>query len=482
MRFVVTLMALLSVVTLGDFSIASAQSRAERRVKQKMQAGMEHYDLADFDDALESLNDALSTSKQYGLEQETVTAEVYLRLGIVYFAGKEDPESAKLSFINAVKINPDVEINKVYSRPDMEVLFDKVRNKYAPETKAKSRSQAKSNKQAGGAINEQGESELCEGVRGITHAAIDEAISSEPPLVEAFVSPKLKASRVILHYRSSGTKFDTVAMQKEEGCRFSATIPKESLNNSFVSYYIAAYNKRGKVIARKGSAGSPNPISIEKVDEDEDYDDYTGVDENPLLGGGGKATKSRKKRRKKKRRPGENKYFVSFGLGSGIGVATGQTEQLKEDIVTGFAPAWLHILPEVGYYVEPHITVSIAGRLGLTLGANQPNHATASPAVLLRGRYGLQKRRDGLGVIGSIGGGFLRQVLTVNKATNDRDTTVSGPLIAGAGLGYQKPLSNMIRFNAEANMYLGIPIADLGGIEPNFGSQFDVNVGFMFAF
>jgi hypothetical protein len=65
----------------------------------------------------------------------------------------------------------------------------------------------------------------------------------------------------------------------------------------------------------------------------------------------------------------------------------------------------------------------------------------------------------------------------------DVDTSAIGPMLVGGGVGYTKPLSGPVRLNAEVNTTIGVPVvSELGTAQLNFGVQFDVNVGLMFAF
>jgi hypothetical protein len=130
--------------------------------------------------------------------------------------------------------------------------------------------------------------------------------------------------------------------------------------------------------------------------------------------------------------------------------------------------------------------------MGFAVGANVMGHATAAPAGLLRLRYALDESGSGLQVSGAIGGGIIRHVVKVEEAPAgmDADTTASGPVLIGGGIGYGKPLSGAMKFVGEVNALAAVPagIKELGGcpgagcVKPHFGLQFDVNLGVMFSF
>jgi len=182
------------------------------------------------------------------------------------------------------------------------------------------------------------------------------------------------------------------------------------------------------------------------------------------------------------------KVFLNVAVGTGGGFVTGVTEQQANEVKCCFAPALLHVFPEVGFYVSPKTSIGAAFRMGFPIGANIPGHSTAAPAALIRIRQSLGEGQDGLQVVGSIGGGVLRNTIKLSEAPADMNTDIvaSGPLLIGAGAAYTKALGGPIKFVAEANAIAGIPVIDKLGADPgfnlNFGVQVDVNLGLMFGF
>jgi hypothetical protein len=85
----------------------------------------------------------------------------------------------------------------------------------------------------------------------------------------------------------------------------------------------------------------------------------------------------------------------------------------------------------------------------------------------------------------ALGGGVIRQTVKLLDQPEDMDvdTSAIGPLLVGGGMGYTLLLGGPARLNAELNMTMGVPVvSELGTAQLNFGIQFDVNVGLMFAF
>lgn len=479
---VCALLAALYVLGSGVIA-AQAQKNVKAQLDQKVAEAMEYFDLLEYEEARKQLNVALGMAKKANLENDKATAQIHLRLGIVYFSGLEDEESAKLSFINAVEIDSTVQIDPAYKTGTMEQLLESARAEFG--------------KKSGGSGGS-GADVDCASVEGIKHTLVDTADGGKDKDIGVAIGKDLKAAKVSLFYRSRGeTEFTEVKMSSGGDCRQSGTIPADAMAGEILHYYIAAYNGAGKVIASKGSAGSPNIIEISGSSASTFNDD-----ENPLSSGGS-STKSSGGSTKASTSAGitsgvpagpkRSKVFFSFALGTGGGYVSGETEQAKNPVGCCFAPALLHVFPELGYYLSPTASVSFAFRMGFPIGANRPGRATGAPAALLRYRRSLNPSGEGLMVSGAIGGGLIRHTVTLTEAApnEDTDTTASGPLLVGGGVGFSRSVGGPIKFIAELNAIAGIPIvgeigtcpSTTGGcVEPNFALQFDANVGLVFSF
>ena len=171
---------------------------------------------------------------------------------------------------------------------------------------------------------------------------------------------------------------------------------------------------------------------------------------------------------------------------------TGATEVADSEVGCCFAPALLHVFPEVGYYITRQLAASLAVRMGFTMGANVMGHATVAPAVLARVRYAFKPSGTGWQVSGAVGGGIIRNTVKVEdaQAGMDTDTTASGPFLIGGGVGYVQPVSDNVQFVGELNGLAAVTagIKELGGcpgsgcVRPHFGFEFDINLGVLFSF
>jgi len=456
---------------------AAANSRAKKRIKTMVKNAMENYDLMEFEDAKKLLNKAIVEAKRSRVEKKKYMADVHLKLGIIYFAGLKDKESAKLEFINAVEIDGNIQIPAVYKTGAMEAVLKAAKKEFG------GRSSTGGGSNAGTSGSDS--SFDCGALTSMAHTLIDTAPAGASKTVMAHVSGKLHAAKVVLHYRPKGdANFTKVRMHKSGECTYKGKIPGKALRGDFLHYYIAAYNKRGKQIARKGSAGSPNVIEVSAATGGSGGE---AVDtENPLSrGNGGGSSSSNTGVKKGIERPSKSSLFITVAVGTGAGYVSGNTEQEQNAVGCCVAPALLHLFPEIGYNMSPQASISLAFRLGFTIGANIQGHSTGAPAALLRYRRALSPSGNGLIVNAAIGGGIIRHTVKLKNAPADMDTdtTATGPLFIGGGAAYAKQLGGSLKFIIEANVLAGLPIvSEFGGVKPSFALHADLNLGFQLGF
>lgn len=452
MRSSLTPRAFMAAVIVSVLWAMPLDARAQRDmdVIRKLSANaMQSFDMLDYENAKKLLVAAVAKAKTSGLESDPAMARVYLNLGIVYFAGLNDADSARVAFLDAVRVDPGIEIDPAYKTAEMQALLDEVKDKVEPKPSP------------GGATRD------CSAVKGIQHTLIDTARASEEVRVEALLGSDVQAARMALHYRMhpaegvADADFSEIKMKSEDGCAFVAAIPGSLVALGVIHYYVAAYDDQGRVLASKGSSRTPNLIEVTASGD-------SALDENPL-------------RAAEESDRNTARILVSVAMGSGGAYVTGETEQTLAPINCCFAPALLHVLPEIGYYIEPGTSLSLAMRLGFPVGANLPNHATAAPAGLVRLRKTLSDSARGLFWSATVGGGVIRQSVALAGGV-DVDTSAIGPLLVGGGFGYLHGVSRATRLVAELGVTLGLPVvSELGTARLNFGAQVDINLGVMFA-
>ena len=475
------------IVGLVSARAAHADAKAKKEIEQKVKEAMENYDLLEYEEARKILNQALTIAKKAKMEADPVTAKVHVRLGIVYFAGLNDAESAKLSFLNAAEIDKGIALEKAYSTPEMQKLLD--------EAKA----------EAGGGAVEPGPGDVepgpgdsgggamvveCGEVTGVQHTIVETAKGGKDLTMQAAVGADVQPAKMSVMYRPRGaTDFSEAKMSLDGECVYQGAIPADALKGDLIHYYIAAYNAGGKLLASKGSAGSPNIIEVAgssgAAGASNGLDDENPLGDGPVGGGGGRDVVDGPEIGKVVTPSGKKTMFIALAVGSGGGLVSGKTEQERNTVKCCFAPQLLHVMPELGYYLSPSTTISVAGRIGFPIGANIAGHAPMAPAGFLRLRHAFAANGGGLHLAGGIGGGVIRDTIKLEGAPENMDVDVVaiGPLLVNAGAGYHFRLGSGLAFVAEFNAIAGIPVVkELGASQVNFGVQLDFNLGIVIGF
>jgi hypothetical protein len=303
----------------------------------------------------------------------------------------------------------------------------------------------------------------------------------------------------VLMYRSEGaTDFTEVRMQKS-GCKFTGSIPATGMKGSVVHYYVAAMNDKGKPIAAKGSAGSPNimeltaapaggvakddedPINGHKAAPKRTADVSPVVVATPPAGevSGGTSVGFA---------PKQPKVMLLLMGGSGFGYLSTSymTEALNPVHSAGFSNPNAVVMPELGFYVMPQLTISAVARLEVPVGANVEGHATLGPAGLLRARYALKPTGEGLRLMLQGGFGIMRSTIKLdnNAPGMDTDVVAQGPLLLGGGAGYWHKVSGSASFVVELSVIDGIATQSHLGTAPhlNGGLDADMSLGIALGF
>lgn len=441
-------------------------------VNAKIKAAMEAYDSFDYDGAKKQLTAALATAKKSKLDKDPVTAKAYLDLGIVAFA-VPDAEAAKAAFVDAVKIDPKIQIDVAYKSPELAKLLDSAR--------------AETGSTGGSAPTLDGGGADCSSVKGLEHTLIDTSKAGAPQPIEAMLGTDVKAAKVSVMYRVEGaTDFTEVKLTKQGECKYVGAIPASAMKGSLVHYYVAAYNDAAKPVASKGSSGSPNIIEIsgvaaKRVGDDEDP---IGGAKRPTGGGGGGSEEISSNVTVTPK--GRQKVFLGVTAGTGFGYVTGTTEGMNTVKNCCLGKDLLVVTAELGYLVNPKLSIGLAFRMGLPVDANLDGHATGAPAGLVRVRYALAESGEGLRVMGQVGAGYLRNTIKLDTAMTtggDTDIVAQGPLLIGGGIGYMKRLGSAVAFIADVNVTAGLAVVKTVGLSPmNSGISADANIGFAVGF
>ncbi|HET9993421.1 MAG TPA: hypothetical protein VFQ65_33020, partial [Kofleriaceae bacterium] len=206
-------------------------------VNAKIKAAMEAYDSFDYDGAKKQLTAGIQIGKKSKLDRDPVMAKAYLDLGIVAFA-IPDADAAKAAFIDAVKIDPKIQIDVAYKSPELAKLLDQARSEAGS-----SGGGAAATGGGGEPTLDLGGGEDCGSVKGLEHTLIDTAKAGAPQPIEVMLGADVKASKVSVMYRKEGsTDFTEVKLTKQGACKYTGAIPAAAMKGSLVHYYVAAYN------------------------------------------------------------------------------------------------------------------------------------------------------------------------------------------------------------------------------------------------
>lgn len=465
------------VVSVGFARAAYADARGD--IAQKSREAMESYDLMDYEAAKKLLNQGLAAAKKAKLDKDPLAAKLYVFVGIASFASG-DPDGAKLAFLSAVQIDPKIQIEAAYKSPELVKLLE----------------QAKAEASGGGSDGPSGGGGGvdCTGVKGLRHDILDTGKGGVATSIEALVGGDLSPARVSVMYRSEGaTEFVEGKLTRQGECRYTGAIPAAAMRGSLLHYYVAAYDGNNRVIASKGSSGSPNIMEVTAGKGGAIKPD----DEDPINGGGKRRTPIESSGGGGGGPEGEvsggvvvggkpAKVYIAVSGGTGFGYVTGKTEfdNMVENCCIG--NSLVVVTPEIGFYANPQLSIGVAARLGLPVGANIEGHSTVAPSAVLRVRYALNPSGEGLRVMGQLGGGILRNTIKLNNAMDGADTDIvaQGPLLIGAGIGFTKRLSGNFSFVADLSALGAIAVVDKLGTTPNLnnGLAADLSVGFAVGF
>jgi hypothetical protein len=318
--------------------------------------------------------------------------------------------------------------------------------------------------------------------------------------IDVALGPDVKAAKVSVMYRPEGQTDFTESVLSKNGCQYAGKIPSKGMKGSLVHYYVAAYDAQGKVIASKGSAGSPNIMELTAPKGGAAAGGGSPSDEEDPLNNGHKAepektgssgdddtTKGGDVSASVEVAGKPSKVTIAVVVGTGLGYVTGTTEGGNTVKNCCIGSSVLVLTPELGYNISAATSISIAARLGLPVDATYPGHATLAPGFLLRLRHSLNASGDGLRVMGEVGGGYIRNTLKIDSTTAmtgmDTDIVAQGPLLLGGGIGYSHHFSHAVAFVADLSVLAGIPVVSAINMAAlNFGITADVSIGFQVGF
>jgi hypothetical protein len=197
--------------------------------------------------------------------------------------------------------------------------------------------------------------------------------------LRCMTASNLQPATVMLYYKiSAAPEFEVARMSKEgasgDSTAWVAKIPAPRTQGTSLLFYFEANDPSGNTLAQAGSEESPNTIAVKggeaalgagpppvseeeyEEEEEEDWDEEEIDDDNPL------AILERERWREHEGSRGS--WWISLGVGSGLGYAAGHATEAFHKYGVGFNPG---IAPattgqavlEFGYFVGRQTALAI---------------------------------------------------------------------------------------------------------------------------
>jgi len=437
---------------------------------------MNRYAMQLFDDlnyalAEKTLLDALAIVEKSNLGAGPAGLATNGNLAVLYSVGLKNPDKAVFHFKKALAIKPELKLSKQRATPETEANL------------------ARAKAETGGAKT--GQSAAAGAAEATLKCPTDqEAQAGDDVSLKCVTSAGLPAAAVVLYYKpSGGDQFEVVPMTKSGTSGGDTTwvgkVPGPQIRSRSIPVYFEARDGSGASLATSGREDSPSTITVQggedtaaapdpTVDsgqgggdegDEEEYDEEGEAidDDNPLA--------RLENERRREREGSKGTWWMSLGVGSGFGYASGHGTEAygKRYGVTfnaGLAPALLgQAVPEVGYFIGRNTAVSLAGRLQAIYPRGPEGTATGAVTGLLRLLFFTEDegkmRWYFAGTVGA-GEGFRFQV---NAAVGDstgkptgitvKDTVRGGPYVAGIGGGMLYKLTRHWRWTVDTQVLVG---------------------------
>lgn len=381
----------LGVVALALSVLLVAPTAAHAQSTAKLEAALKRasqdYDMLRIPEAESRLEKAIRGAVKKGNTQPVV-ARLYVMLGIVRFAVSRDEQDAFEQFTEALQVDSGAVIDPDYETPTLKAIMDRARANLPADS--------------GG-----GEPEVI-GRPEISHTPIESAKAGDEINFVVEVPETVPLYRVVLNYRHYGqTEFKTKDMLPDTKTRFVVTLGSDQVVGSQIDYFIEVMDRTGGILVAAGTPSSPLNIIIFGGDADDIPDDPSTPSSGQFM-------------------------FIQIGGGGGVGVATARPEVNSDlEIDPGLAPAFAHILSEVGLILSPSLNVGLFHRFQIEPGSLDQDHLVGLKLKWWFDNEGPWK------LYSAVGGGYGRVRHTVNLAPvrDFVDTTREGPFHGGVGFG-----------------------------------------------
>ena len=461
---------------------------------------MNRYAMQLFDDlnyalAEKTLLDALGIVEKSNLGSGPAGLATNGNLAVLYSVGLRNPDKAVFHFKKALAIKPDLKMSKQRATPETEANLARAKAEMAGGA-APAAAAPKQGESAGEA-----ESDIA-----IKCPTGGEVKAGDELTLKCLTAAELHPAAVMLYYKPNGADQYEVLQMTKSGTSGVATvwvakIPASQTKAKWIPVYFEARDASGAILASSGRVDSPSVISVkggeaaatatvaagegDNADGEEEEGEEEGEeidDDNPLA--------RMEKERYREHQGSKGTWWLGFGLGSGVGYASGNSTETFPTQKIGFSPgialAFLgHAVPEIGYFVGRNTALALTGRDQLILGGWKGTPWGAN-AVLLRLLFftdGDEKIRWYFAAAAGWGDAFRLQVnAQTQKLDKDgnvvavlpfKDTVKGGPWAAGIGGGMLYKLNRRWRWTVDTQALLGFT---------NYSAVLDLTTGLRWMF
>jgi hypothetical protein len=457
----------------GEEAGVEEEADALGRLQTAIRTATELCGASKFQEAEHLLLGAIQDAVQADLDSNPALVSAHGVLGLLYSRGIKDDRRAVEHFKQALRLNPDLKLNKSSSTPEADKNF----------ARAWAEIQAGDDDAPSAAPVD----EASVGSDGLICPASAQVQAGDDVTLRCLTTNSA-AAKVTLSFKPAGQggfrSLPMASTPSADGSRITWTgrIPGSATAGQSLPYFIEARDKNGTLIARLGAEASPNLIAItgsaqsDAAGSDEEPDDTEQAERTDQTDDHDPLARHREARRRERGSKGTG--WFSLAVGTGFGWAKGgQTEAFgkADDLQSKAGLAWASLgqaVPEIGYFLDNNWALSVMGRLqyvptGQSLYESDYNDSVASQvakgawAALLRLLY-FGEEEGGWRFYGgaAVGGGegFRFRVTVPKSHLGDvKDTQRGGPLVAGLAGGALCRLGKGWQWVFETGFLVGFP-------------------------
>jgi hypothetical protein len=235
--------------------LARAQQNPERVVDDLNREAMEAYNALDINKAGSMLEEALRVGYQGGVSPPLL-ARTHVNLAVVLVGGVGDQDAGLNSFVQALCIDPSVQLDPLTSTPDIQNVYN------VAIQRARGGACSTGGGAAPGIAPQQAAVAPPPPDQALVHHSPPEQLTQTPLPLYVEIHPLARATEVILVYKGTGMKqWKRVPMHRyQNGMAYQVSCgdvwePK-------VGYYIEARDENDRVVGTAGTAAQPIEVPV----------------------------------------------------------------------------------------------------------------------------------------------------------------------------------------------------------------------------